>query len=380
MDDKHLLSNKVAVVGVGTSAYGRFPEKNATILAVEAFRAALEDSGIDRQSIDGLVIHRVPQYQRVSEMLGVHTRYMSHPQTWGAQSGVEVIQAVGALASGLANYVALIYADDGGSRSYVYGGPGSRKTAAQDPFEPWGYTAAVTRLAMLFRRHAHLFGTTAEQLAEIPMTFRHHASLNPAAVMHGRPMSLNDYMNSPFIVEPLRRNDCCLVNDGAVCLILTTRDRAADGRKRPVHIAGVAEYDDFEEHDLLWSPDFGFKGLQSVGQRAYAMAGIQRDDIDLMCCYDHFSPTILFQLEGLGFCKQGEGGSFVGGGRIRLGGELPINPNGGHLSESYLLGWTQHAEAVRQLRGECGARQVEGAEVVQYVNPGPPISTLIYTR
>jgi acetyl-CoA acetyltransferase len=374
------LANKVAVVGVGTSAYGKFPDKDATILAAEAFRNAVADSGVDRAKIDGLVIHRTPHYQRLSEMLGVRTRYMSHPQTWGAQSGVEVVKAVGALVAGLADYVALVYGDDGGSQSYVYGGSAHRKGPAQDPFEPWGYTSAVARLAMLFRRHSQLYGTTAEQLAEIPMAFRHHANLNPAAIMHGRPMSLDDYLKSPYIVEPLRRNDCCLVNDGAVCLILTTRDRAADCAKKPVYIAGLAEYDDFEEHDLIWSPDFGYKGLQQAGAQAYAMAGVTRQDVDLLCCYDHFSPTILFQLEGLGFCKQGEAGAFISGGRIRLGGELPINPNGGHLSESYLLGWTQHVEAVRQVRGECGVRQVPGAEVVQYVNPGPPISTLIYTR
>jgi acetyl-CoA acetyltransferase len=379
MADISALANKVAVVGVGTSAYGKFPDKDSTVLAVEAFRAALADGGIKRDSIDGLVIHRTPHYQRLSEMLGVHTRYMSHPQVWGAQSGVEVVKAVGALASGLADYVALIYSDDGGSQSYVYGGPGHRKGPLQDPFEPWGYTAPVARLAMLFRRHAHLYGTTAEQLAEIPLAFRHHANLNPAAVMHARKMTLDDYLASPFIVEPLRRNDCCLVNDGAVCIILTTRERAADCRKRPVYIAGLAEVDDFEEHDLLWGADFGYAGLQKVASQAYGMAGITRKDVDVLCCYDHFSPTILFQLEGLGFCKQGESGAFISGGRIRIGGELPINPNGGHLSDSYLLGWTQHVEAVRQVRGESGAHQVPGVKIAQYVNPGPPISTLIYT-
>ncbi|MCP8937761.1 thiolase family protein [Alsobacter sp. SYSU M60028] len=379
MDRLKSLSRKVAVVGVGTSAYGKFPDKDATALGVDAFLAALDDSGVSRDQIDGLVVHRAPHIQRMSEMLGLRTRYMSHPAGWGAQSGVEVIQAVAALEAGLANCIALIYADDGGSRNHVYGGPSFRKGPMQDPFEPWGYTAAVTRLAMLYRRYSHFYGTKPEQLAEIALTFRHHANLNPAAIMHSKTMTLDDYWAAPWIVEPLRRNDCCLVNDGAVCLILTRKDRAADAKKKPVYIAGFGEFEDFEEHDLLWGPDFGFSGTQRAAKQAYEMADVSHGDIDLLCAYDHFAPTIFFQLEGLGFCKQGEAPDFIAGGRIRVGGDLPINPHGGHLSESYLLGWTHHAECIRQLRGECGARQVKDAEIAQYSNPGVPMSTIIYS-
>jgi acetyl-CoA acetyltransferase len=374
------LANRTAVVGVGTTAYGKFPEKDATVLAAEAFNNALADSGLTRKDIDGLVIHNAPNYQRISEMLGIRTRYMGHQLRWGAQSGVEMIKAVGALHSGLTNCVALIMAADFAGSGFVFGGEGYRKHAVQDPWEPWGYGNPVSRLAAMFQRHSQMFGTKVESLAEIAVTFRQHANLNPAAIFHNRPMTVQDYMDSPLIVEPLRRPDCCLVNDGAVCIILTTSDRAADCRKAPIYIAGFGEDDDFDQHELIWTPDFGYAGTRATANQAFEMAGLTRDDVDLLCVYDHFSPGVIFSLEGLGFCEQGEGGEFVMGGRLGINGALPTNPMGGHLSESYLFGWTQHAEAVRQLRGECGARQVKDAEVAVWASPGPPIGTILYTR
>lgn len=372
------LARATAVVGVGTSAYGRFPERDGMDLAADAFDNALADAGLDRSVIDGLVVHRLPYYQRVSEMLGLQTRYTSHPGLWGGMSGVEVVRAVPALVTGTVNYVAFIYADDSASRSFVYGGKALSKTI-QDPFEPWGYTAPAARAALQYQRYAHLYGVSSEGLAEVPLAMRHNAQLNPQAVMYGRTMTLDDYVQAPWIVEPLRRNDCCLVNDGAVCIIMTTSDRARDCRQDPVYLAGLAERDEYANHDATWSTNFGFDALRSASRAAHGMAGLQCSDVDVVCAYDHFSPGVLFQLEGLGFCDQGEGADFIAGGRIRVGGALPVNPHGGHLSESYMLGWTQHVEAVRQVRQECGDRQVPGARVAQYVNPGAPITTILYT-
>lgn len=374
------LSRRVAVVGVGTTAFGKFPEKNAEVLATEALGLALADSGLERSAIDGLVLHVIPNYQRVSEMLGVHTRYMSHPERWGAQLAVETIKAIAALDSGLVNYVAMIWADDPTSRKFVYGGKDLRKDAVQDPYEPWGYTAPVGRLAMLYQRYKHFYGSKPEHLAEIALTFRRNANANPNAIMYRKPLTRDEYFASPFIVEPLRRFDCCQVNDGAVCLILTTKERAADTKKPPVYIAGFGQYDDFEDHEILWSKDFGFKGMQIVGEQAYRMSGLTPKDVDVLAVYDHFTPNVLFQLEGFDFCPKGEAGPFIMEGNLGLKGSLPTNTGGGSLSEAYTMGWTHVAECVRQLRGECGERQVKDAKVAQRCSSGPPMTTLIFSR
>jgi acetyl-CoA acetyltransferase len=209
---------------------------------------------------------------------------------------------------------------------------------------------------------------------------RYHATLNPDAVMRN-PITIEDHESARFITAPLRLLDYCLINDGAVCIILTTKDRAKDAAKRPVMISGFGGRESYTQSAISnFDMDFWYPAIKQAGEESRAMAGVGHSDIDALMCYDNFSPTVLFSLEGLGFCPQGESGRYVEGGTLQLGGALPTNTDGGHLSNSYMQGWALNVEAVRQLRGECGARQVPDCEVVQYVQSTPCTRSIIYTR
>ena len=369
------IKDRVAVIGVGNTAYGSFPETDEYGLAAQAFRSAIADCGLDKNEIDGLVVCRIPYYARMGEVLGIDPRWTMTMPPHGRMSGMAIIEAAIALATGQAKYVALLYANIGRSRRVNYGGD-----EAPSIWDPWGFTSPGAAHAMMFRRHMDLFGTTTRQLAEIPVAFRYHAGLNPGAVMK-KPITIEDHEAARPIVEPLRLLDYCLINDGAVCLILTTADRAKDAAKPPVLISGFGGRDAFRRSAIAnFDIDFWHAEVAEAARTAYGMAGVGTADVDALMCYDNFSPTVLFSLEGLGFCKQGESGAFVEDGALRLGGRLPTNTDGGHLSNSYMQGWALNVEAVRQLRGECGERQVQGAEVVQYVQATPCNRTIIYTR
>jgi acetyl-CoA acetyltransferase len=196
-----------------------------------------------------------------------------------------------------------------------------------------------------------------------------------------KPITIDEHETARPIVLPLRLLDYCLINDGAVCVIVTSPERARDGRKPPVLISGFGGLDSFSQSAMgNFDFDFWYDAVKASGEQATAMSGLGTADVDALMAYDNFSPTVLFSLEGLGFCPRGEGGRFVEGGTIKVGGALPVNTDGGHLSNSYMQGWALNVEAVRQLRGECGARQVRDCEVVQYVQATPCSRTIIYTR
>lgn len=372
MDD---ISDRTAVVGVGNTAYGSFPHLDEYALGADAFRRALEDCGLDKGGIDGLLVCRVPSYARMGEVLGIDPRWTLTMPPHGRMSGMGIIEAALALVTGQANAVALIYANIGRSRRMNYGGD-----ELPSPWDPWGFTSPGGAHALMFRRHMELYGTTTRQLAEVSVAFRHHAGLNPDAVMR-KPITAEDHEAARPIVLPLRLLDYCLVNDGAVCMIMTRADRARDCRKGGVNVSGFGGRDSFRASSMaIFDIDFWHDPLEEAGRLSYAMAGIARSDVDGLMCYDNFSPTVLFSLEGLGFCPRGEGGRFVEGGALRLGGRLPSNTDGGHLSNSYMQGWALNVEAVRQIRGECGARQIPDCRVVQYVQATPCTRSIVYTR
>lgn len=375
MIDVTQISNKVAVAGVGTTAYGNFPETDEYGLAAEAFGMALADCGLDKNAVDGLLTCRIPSYFRMGEVLGLDPRWTLTLPGHGRMSGIGIVEAALALATGQANCVALLYANIGRSRRVFYGGdemPGY--------WDPYGFTSPGASHAMMFRRHMELFGTTTRQLAEVSVAFREHALLNPHAVMR-KPMTIEDHEESRLIVAPLRLLDYCLINDGAVCIILTTTERAKDLAKKPVTISGFGASDAFRASSIeTFDLDFWHDHVAEAGRQAFEMAGIVREDVSALMCYDNFSPTVLFSLEGLGFCPRGEAGRFVEGGTLRLGGRLPTNTDGGHLSNSYMQGWALNVEAVRQLRGECGARQVADCEVVTYVQATPCTRAIVYGK
>jgi acetyl-CoA acetyltransferase len=205
-----------------------------------------------------------------------------------------------------------------------------------------------------------LYGTTSRQLAEIAVACRYHASLNPEAQMR-KPITVEDHQASRWIVEPLHLLDCCLVSDGGVCVIVSSAERAKDLKQPRVLLSGMGQAYTTQN---LGTEDWWYAPHQKRAvEDAYAMAGVGARDIAVAQLYDNFTPSVLLWLEHGGFCKPGEAGAFVENGRIRLGGALPVNTAGGNLSESFMEGWLHIVEGVKQMRGQCGPRQVEGAQV-----------------
>ncbi len=372
-------SQNVAVVGVGTTDYGNFPDQSPYDLGATALTTALRDSGLRLSDIDGLVTHRLPDYQRFAELLGMDPRFALGIAGQGRMSATAIAIGAMAIRSGAARHGALVYGNNGRSAGDRYGGATDRYgSGGPGPWFPYGMTSPGAVHAMMFQRHMALYGTTQEQLAAIPIAFRKHAQLNPQAVMR-KPIDMEAYLGARFIAEPLRLLDYCLINDGGIAMILTSAERAADLPKPPVHLRGIAQ-DSALAGSTFPPEDFWRAPLQRVQAASLGQAGIARADVDGLMVYDNFSPTVLFSLEGLGYCGVGESGAWIQGGRIELGGECPLNTNGGHLSESYMQGWALNVEAIRQLRGEAGARQIDDARHVQYVCASPVVSSIIYGR
>jgi acetyl-CoA acetyltransferase len=227
---------------------------------------------------------------------------------------------------------------------------------------PFGWYPQIVHFAGMARRHMELYGTTEEQLGTVAVTFREHARRTENAVLQ-TPLSLDDYLAAPYVADPFRVADCCLVNDGAAAFVITAAERARDTAKRPVAVLGVGQgvLPDGEFSTLR--EDYLGTAARIAAPAAYAMAGIAPADADFVQLYDNFTAMVPVQLEDLGFCARGEGGPFVEGGRIAVGGALPVNTSGGMLSQAFLFSANFVVEAVRQLRGECGPRQVAGAEI-----------------
>jgi len=358
------LRGRVAVVGVGTTPQGELPGRSGDEIAIEAFRLALEDARIDKSEIDGLITCKSfgggGIDTEIGRLAGLNPSYSATLDYGTCNFSLHL--AVMAIAAGFARTIALMYGTNqrsAGNRFRVIPGSSMLGSLAL----PYGFINVAGPAALAFRRHQHLYGTTERQLGMIAVTLRQYARLNPLAVFQD-PLTIDDYMASRYIVRPLRRPDICMISDGGACLIVTDRDRARDCPKPPVYVLGMAQQTalrEYENQDQLMRP-----WIRSVADRVFRNAGIGRDEIDVLFVQDATSVWILQMLELFGFCGEGEVGPFLESGAIGLGGSLPVNTNGGQLSESYMWGWLHLAEAVRQLRGESGERQVRGAQVAQY--------------
>lgn len=357
------LKDNVAIVGVGATEQGALPGSSALSLAVRAFKNALDDAGLRKEQIDGLLTFpgtTSPEgslnYLRLGETLGINPSFTASLTMGGNTAGALTHMAAMAIHCGMAKYVACVFGDaakTGGSRF-------NRAAGWGDSWAIWGMFANAANTAVTTSRHMALYGTRSEHLAEVAVACRKHASLNPNAVMR-KPITIEDHQNSRWIVKPLRLLDCCLISDGGVCLILSAAERAKDLRQPAVLISGIGQGYTTENlgHPEWWRAPH----QKGTFDRAYKMAGVGPKDINLAQLYDSFTINVLLALEAAGFCKEGESGAFVAGGRIQIGGELPVNTAGGNLSESYMEGWLHYVEGVRQLRGTCGQRQVKGAEI-----------------
>jgi acetyl-CoA acetyltransferase len=359
----HPMRDRGAIVGVGASAQGKVPGSTALSLAVDAFKAALDDSGLRKDQIDGLLTlpgqtspEGAQSFLRIGETLGIDPRFAGTMNLGGSTAGALVQQAVLAVNAGMATHVACVFGD----AAATGGGRFDRAQGWSDSSSIWGYMSAAANSAITAARHMAVYGTTSRQLAEIAVACRYHASLNPQAVMR-EPITVEDHQASRWIVEPLHLLDCCLVSDGGVCIIVSSAERARDLRQPPVLISGMGQGYTTQN---LGTEDWWYAPHQKRAvQDAYAMAGVGPRDIDVAQLYDNFTPSVLLWLEHGGFCAPGEAGPFCEGGRIRLGGELPVNTAGGNLSESFMEGWLHIVEGTRQMRGHCGERQVADAEV-----------------
>jgi acetyl-CoA acetyltransferase len=371
-----LAWRKAAIAGVGASRQGKLPGETPISLATEAVVAALDDSGIAKSEIDGLLTmpgttspEGPKHYLALGEHLGIDPIYTGSMSMGGATAGALVQQAALAVASGMANVVLCVFGDTartGGNKFDAASGRG-------DSWGIWGMFGNAANSAIGAKRHMDLYGTTSEQLGWVAVTGRKHARMNPAAVMQD-PLTIEDHQASRLIVEPLHLLDCCIISDGAVAIIVTSPERSADARKPPVSIWGMGQGHTMQN---LGTPEWWYLPHQAdCISRAYRMAGVGPQDIDVAQLYDNFTIAVLFWLEHAGFVPRGESGPFVDGGeRITFGGELPINTAGGNLSESYMQGWLHIVEGVRQVRGEAGDRQVAGAELCLVTGRGMTLNT-----
>lgn len=367
---------KAAIAGVGASRQGTLPGETPLSLATEAFRIALDDAGIAKSEVDGLLTmpgksstEGAKHYLAVGEHLGINPKFTGSLSLGGATAGAMVQMAGLAVASGMADVVACVFGDTARSGGIKFDSSAGRG----DSWGIWGMFGNTVNSALGARRHMELYGTTSEQLGWVAVTMRRHASLNPVATMR-TPMTIADHQASRPIVDPLRLLDCCLISDGGVVILVTSPERAADARKTPVLLWGMGQGHTLEN---LGARDWWYLPHQAdCVSRAYRMAGVGPRDINVAQLYDNYTIAVLFWLEHAGFVKPGESGPFVeGGARIGLGGELPVNTAGGNLSESYMQGWLHIVEGVRQIRGEGGERQVAGADLCLVTGRGQILNT-----
>lgn len=375
------IRDKTTIIGVGTSRFGRLPDDTPLKLAVQAFKVALADAGLRKEDVDGLVINigwpLGVDYDRFAEALGLRVRFADQTWTHGRFAGPSLQHAAMAVHTGLAMCVACVCGVSFTQHRELLGGPGDAEGTREEggtheEHPAYGMTAPAAGAALAAQRYFALYGATSAQLAAVPIAFRKHAMLNPHAMMR-KPLTLEEHQRSRYIVEPLRLYDCCVVSDGAACVLVTSADRAQDAAKPPVFISGMQGMRAGRNEFLFAPPGLGIHQQRSFRVTpseddlpVYRMAGVSRDDIDALYTYDAFSPLVLFTLERFGFCGPGEAAAWVQHGRIEPGGELPMNTSGGLLSEAHVSGWNSIVELVRQLRGQCGARQVANARVMQW--------------
>jgi len=370
-----------AIVGIGCSTFGRGLVDSQLRLAATAFKNALADAGLQRGDVDGLSIHLGwplgPDYDRIAEGFGLEIRYVNQAWLHGRFVTNALQHAALAVSAGLADVVACVAAVTFTRERGFLGGPGDiegnrEEGGTHGEAPPYGLTAPAGGAAIAMQRYMHLYGATSSQLAAVPIAMRNHALKNPRAIMK-EPLTLEAHQSARMVVDPLRLFDCCLISDGAAVVLVARADRARDLRHKPVGIVGMQGMRSGRDEFIFAPRSLGIN--QQSGRRSrfraidlevFGQAGVTRDDVDGFYTYDAFSPLVLFALERFGYCGAGEAAAWIQGGRIELGGALPINTSGGLLSEAHVAGWNSICEMTRQLRGTAGASQIANAAVLQW--------------
>ncbi|MCU1428975.1 MAG: Thiolase [Actinomycetia bacterium] len=379
------MGRRVCVVGVGLADGPKTPDMNGLMLEAQAFKRALDDSGLARDEIRGLAsagyggMHEV----MLAEYLGLTPQWLESSSVGGSSFEFHALHAFRAIEAGDVDTVAIVYGNNqlsASGRTLGTGGGARRGGGAMAMPHPMAYEfptglTLVGAYAIAAQRHMYQYGTTAEQLASIAVQMREHATRNPNA-MYRDPITVDDVVGSRLVADPLHKLDCCVISDGGCAIILTTEDRARDLPHRPVYVRGAAA--GMTHHSIQGMPDLTRTAGAVTGPKAFAEAGITPADVDTFQMYDSFTYTVLVCLEDLGFAPKGEGGAFVADGNLRLGGRLPTNTDGGGLSNTHpgMRGLFLLCEAARQLRGEAGDSQVEGAEIAVAHGSGGWLSTM----
>jgi acetyl-CoA acetyltransferase len=356
------VSDKYAIVGVGTSRFGKLQGVSAMGFTLEASKRAIEDAGIARDAIDGVLV-MMPAVMgeqhgwaaRVSAYLGIEPTFSATMDLGGATACGSVQTAIAAIEAGYCHTVLCAFATQNWPQGVAMQLFGSEFQV------PYGDVGAITLMGHIKRRQQHEYGFRDEHYGRIAVTWREHARRNPDAQMR-KPMTLDDYLGSRWVAEPLRLYDCCPSTDGGGACIVTSRERARDLAKRPARILGAGQSHSSEMIHPT-GPEAKPIGGRRAAELTFAMAGVTPRDIDVAQFYDAFTPRVIHDLLAYGFCAPEELGAFITAGNLDYGGALPSNTAGGLISEGHLSGFGHIREAVRQVRGEAGERQVQGAEL-----------------
>jgi acetyl-CoA acetyltransferase len=367
------LRNEAAIAGIGQTKYSKNSGVSELSLATEAVRNAIDDAGIEPREVDGLVTFTMDSSDEieVARAVGISDMTMFSQINYGGGAAVGLIhQAAMAIATGSAKNVVVYRALNGRSGQRMGQGVSGNIISSDlihwSWYMPFGLLTPASWIALQAQLYMHEYGATAEHFGHVAVTQRMHAQNNPNAAMRGKTMTMDDYMSSRMICEPLRLFDCCQEDDGGCALLVTSPERAKDMKQPPVVIRGVtqASFSGQEQMTSFYRPDLAsLPEMELAARVVYAQAGLGPDDIDATCLYDAFTPEVLMQLEAFGFCGKGEAKDFVTDDSLSVKGRLPNNTHGGLLSEAYLHGVNNIAEGARLIRG-TSCNQPDGVEHV----------------
>ena len=378
------LRRAAAIVGIHEHVTRYAPDKSELQIKGESVIKALEDAGLEKKDVDGLLVaHSAGRNtgMNLADYLNLYPKFVDNTTVGGGSFEFHLAHALNAIASGRINCAVITYSSQARSGGVSVGTGGVARFGhpkldpSPDSFEELYGLTTVGMYAMIAQRHMHLYGTTSEQLAEVAVSIRKHASMNPEAMFRD-PITVADVVNSRVISSPLHLPDCCLISDGGGAVVVASPEVARGCRHKPVWVLGTGEA---LAHQGAGKRDLMYIAAKQSHEPAFAMAGVTHQDIDMAMVYDSFTITVIETLEDLGFCQKGEGGAFVSGGRLEVGGELPINTDGGGLSSNHpgMRGIFLLLEATRQLRNqfEGTPRQVPNCRVALCHGTGGTLAT-----